>query len=317
MKVRARRLFAFGKGIVALDATDDSGDALGAGGPGARRARQEDDLLAGLLDAPGLAARTSGVVLPAAAWADGGRPRQVRDAGMLAGARADVGSESILADGQAQVSSGLDGLAARLGRLREQGAGFAVWHMTAIAALEQDALHALTVNSQSSARFAYVCQDMALVPVIRLWMRPIGALEPLSREAILAAALISVGGHLEDLGVDLAGVVLGMEPELGKDADPLSAGPLAALPRTLGGVLLAARPHRPATDALAKVRSVHPPWPVTSCLDVKPGVDRAARVRAASIEPVEAVGPAASGGPAPVRAAPVGLALAAVPVTRR
>ena len=229
LRRRTRRMFAFGKGILGLDA-----------GP---------NRFAVLPDPDELAASISAVVLAPPAFAPpaagsaafdppAGLVAAARAAGVLVGTRADLGSEPLGA-GEGRVTSGLDGLVDRLDEMRERGASFAVW---TTAEADPTAPHALTANAQAAARFGYAAQRAGLVPVIRVGgisgARVLGARGAAERACAQAAALVSLCVHFEDLDVDLAATVLVTEPAPGPRAALAVADPLAMLPSRLGGVAL-------------------------------------------------------------------------------
>ena len=276
-----RRLFAHRRGILGLDTAPACLTArfrVAAIRPSTRAA---DNYLAMLLGTPDLAEATSGVVLHPATFQRlaerGQRTAALLDeAGILVGVRADDGSEPLTSDGRELVTSGLDGLAARLRRLAELGATFAVW--STVTSTDPDALRVVTANSQAAARFGYLCQDLGLVPVIRVGTRitgggprategggPIAGGLLCSRQASVAAALLDVCGHLEDFGVDLGAVVISTDPGTADPTDPFAGSPLTALPGRLGGVALTGGwpCPRAAADAVARVCLADPPWPVT------------------------------------------------------
>jgi fructose-bisphosphate aldolase class 1 len=136
--------------------------------------------------------------------------------------------------------------------------------MSSGSAIDYGALRTLTVNSQAAARFAYTCQSVGLVPVIRVGTR-MRTGTPSQRSTARAAALLSVCGHLEDIEVDLPSVVVSTEAEPGPAHDPVGGGPLVALPSRLGGVALTAGGNslQTAATAVSAVCSAVPPWPVT------------------------------------------------------
>jgi fructose-bisphosphate aldolase class 1 len=269
-----RRLFAHRRGILGLDTAPACLMArfrVAAIRPSTRAA---DNYLAMLLGTPDLAEATSGVVLHPATFqrlAERGQRTAalLGEAGILVGVRADDGSEPLTADGRELVTSGLDGLAARLRRLADLGATFAVW--STVTSTDPDALRVVTANSQAAARFGYLCQDLGLVPVIRVGTRVTGSGGPIaggllcSRQASVAATLLSVCGHLEDFGTDLGTVVISTDPDIADPTDPFAGSPLTALPGRLGGVALTGSWPCPsaAADAVARVCLADPPWPVT------------------------------------------------------
>jgi len=237
---RLRRLFAFHRGILAVDT-----------GPAELAARfrtvaltsgARAEYIAMLLGTPGLADQVSGVVL-APDLLDG-RPAPTA---MMVGVRADTGHEPLTGDRRHRVTSGLDGLAARLVRLRDLGADFAVWSTVSGPVADPRGMQVLTANGHAAARFAHLCHDLGLVPVIRVGTRITGE-DRGWRSATVAAALLSVCGHLHDLDVDVSGVVICTE--VGSETEPLTV-----LPENLGGVAL--------VGGTAAVAAQSPPWPLT------------------------------------------------------
>lgn len=276
---RTRRLFAFRKGILAVDTAPATLVERFSRCAGAPDADAYHDMVLGT---PDLAAITSAVVLGPEAFGaaaagprslsavDGvtgphgrGRLDRLRSGGVLVGVRADAGAESLSCASDELVTSGLDGLAHRLRRFQALGASFAVWSMSSGSAIDYGALRTLTVNSQAAARFAYTCQTVGLVPVVRVGTRMRSG-TPAQRSAARAAALLSVCGHLEDIEVDIASVVISTEAEAATD-DPVTGSPLVALPSRLGGVALTAggRSLHTATTAVSAVCAADPPWPIT------------------------------------------------------
>jgi len=253
LRRRTRRMFAFGKGILGLDAGPSRFAMLPD--PGELAAS-----ISAVVLAPAMFDRSAaGRPAHAPAWLGepGGLLAAARAAGVLVGTRADRGSEPLGA-GYGRVTSGLDGLVDRLDEMRERGARFAVW---STAEADPAAPHALTANAQAAARFGYAAQRAGLVPLIR-----VGGTSPscgpggqgaAERACAQAAALVSLCVHLEDLDVDLAATVLVTEPAPGPRAALAVADPLALLPSRLGGVALVttARSPRggadPITDSLA------------------------------------------------------------------
>lgn len=263
-----RKLCRPGRGVLALDTGAARLDArLRAAGvaPTAAAARA---FRSAVVLAPQLGRYASGVVLrpddlglPIA-----GRPapQVLLRAGVLPGVRVDTGHEPGVV-GTARVTSGLDGLAERLARFRAAGARFGVWSVCTTP--HPADLASLTVNSQAAARYARTSQNHGLVPVVRVGSRMSGD-DPGARGAALAAALLSLCGHMEDLEVDLAAVVVDVVCVLDAAPEPVWATPLAVLPDHLGAVALSVSgAPGPGGDAVvagaldALVGTA--PWPVT------------------------------------------------------
>jgi fructose-bisphosphate aldolase class 1 len=239
---RIRRLFGFGKGIVAMDA--------------AHRPISPE--------APSPSRTTSGVVLAESALPLApGLAELMHADGVMLGVRADRGVEPLYGDGHAQVSAGLDGLAERLAALRDHGVEFAVWHVPPIVAGHGRASAALAINGHAAARFALTCQHIGLVPLVRVC-------PPRGQHADAASTtLLSLCMHLNELDVEVDGMVLGTRLDL---SEPITDGPLAALPARLGGVVLTVDTVTPAeaADAISPVRLATSRWPITFYLGREP-----------------------------------------------
>jgi fructose-bisphosphate aldolase, class I len=257
------RLFTPGRGIVAVDTTSAALATRFQSVSLEPSPLAVDRYVAMLLDTPELPAMASGVVL-APEMFDRGRPEALHAAGIVTGVRADTGHERLSTDARDRVTTGLDGLAARLDRLRDLGATFAVWSAVARPTADRRGAHVLTANGQAAARFAHLCQGLGVLPVLRIGTRVGGADEP-RRSATAAAALQSVDRHLQDLDVDPTAVVISTELDPGTARDAVASGPLAAIPTGIGGVALTTSGYslHDAADALATVGASAPPWPLT------------------------------------------------------
>lgn len=256
-----RRILGAPKGIVAVD-TSDAEVAARCRAAGLRPTeRMTREFRQMVLGAPALTEHASGVVLRPEDLDLPVGPSTVTEsllgADVPVGVRVDTGHERGFRDVD-RITSGLDGLARRLGEFREAGAAFALWSVCT--SLEPGDMSSLTVNSQAAARFARTCQTLELVPVVRIGGRmPDGP--PQTRRAALAAALLSVIGHLEDLEVDLTRLVVNTVFETCPPGGVFSDNPLSVLPLRLGGVALSAVDD----DAVAALRAIGgtAPWPVT------------------------------------------------------
>ena len=233
LRRRARQISAFGKGILALDTAPTELAARLRAAAVVPTAAAAAAYRAMMLATPGLPSRVSGVVLP---------PWDLRPAGPLTGVRADAGFEPLAADDTEVVTSGVDGLAARLREFRERGAAFAVWGTSAGAAGAPPTLRALAADAATAARFGYACQHAGLVPVIRVGTR-LRHGSAAERRGLRTAAVIMACRAASDLELDMAALVLSTTVEPGDDI----TGLLAALPPTLGGVAFS--PGAPAAAA--------------------------------------------------------------------
>jgi fructose-bisphosphate aldolase class I len=199
-----------GKGILAADASIATMsrrlEAVGAA-PTAAMRRGYRRLL---LITQGLAAWISGIILCDETLSqdlpDGTPSGQRAPAlGIMADVKVDKGTTPLPFSDGGVVTQGLDGLCGRLAGYRELGAVFAKWR----AVLNPASLHGRTVraNAQALARYAALCQEAGIVPVVEPEVlvdgsHPIAACQAATR--VLAAAF----GELDAMGVDPRGIVL-------------------------------------------------------------------------------------------------------------
>ena len=206
----AAALVAPGKGILAADASIATMsrrlEAVGAA-PTAAMRRGYRRLL---LITQGLAAWISGIILCDETLSqdlpDGTPSGQRAPAlGIMADVKVDKGTTPLPFSDGGVVTQGLDGLRGRLAGYRELGAVFAKWP----AVLNPASLHGRTAhaNAQAHARYAALCQEAGIVPVVEPEVlvdggHPIAACQAATR--VLAAAF----GELDAMGVDPRGIVL-------------------------------------------------------------------------------------------------------------
>ncbi|EJF97380.1 hypothetical protein MEE_00008 [Bartonella elizabethae F9251 = ATCC 49927] len=91
----------------------------------------------------------------------------IRDAGALPGIKVDTGAKPLAAFPQETITEGLDGLRDRLKDYYALGARFAKWR--AVIAINADTLPtrgAINQNAQALARYAALCQELNIVPIV-------------------------------------------------------------------------------------------------------------------------------------------------------
>ncbi len=128
--------------------------------------------------------------------------------GMIPGIKVDRGLVALAPSPVEQVTEGLDGLAARLVEYRELGARFAKWRAVFHVGPGMPSAAAIEVNAWLLGRYARVCQDGGMVPIVEPEVLMDGAhsLEDCASATsrTLAAALSELRAH----GVWLPGTVL-------------------------------------------------------------------------------------------------------------
>ncbi len=209
----AQALAGCGKGLLAMDesvATCNRRFAAAAipQTPAARLAWR------GLLvSAPGLGAHVSGAILfdETIRQCDGDGVRFVDllvSAGVVPGIKVDLGAKAMALHPGEKVTEGLDGLRDRLGEYRRLGARFAKWR--AVFAIEGalPGRACIAANADALARYAALCQEAGLVPVVEPEVLMDGG-HPIGRCAeVTHAVLRAVFDALDIQGVALEGIVL-------------------------------------------------------------------------------------------------------------
>ena len=124
-----------------------------------------------LLATPGLGAFIGGVILyeeTLAQRADDGTslPELARRQGIVPGIKVDAGKIALARAPGDEITQGLDGLAKRLGTYKEQGARFAKWRAVYNVSDTLPSRLAIEANADSLARYAAICQEEAVVPIV-------------------------------------------------------------------------------------------------------------------------------------------------------
>ncbi|HVL55097.1 MAG TPA: class I fructose-bisphosphate aldolase [Burkholderiaceae bacterium] len=88
------------------------------------------------------------------------------DQGIVPGIKVDKGTAPLAHAPGDDVTQGLDGLADRLRTYREQGARFAKWRATYRIGDRNPSQLAIDANAQLLARYAAICQEQGVVPIV-------------------------------------------------------------------------------------------------------------------------------------------------------
>src|SRR6187397_306934 len=124
-----------------------------------------------ILGAPGLGEFISGVILGEETLGqravDGTPlPQVLVRQGVVPGIKVDAGKIPLaLAPGD-EITQGLDGLAKRLDGYKEQGARFAKWRAVYNVSDTLPSRLAIEANAQALARYAAICQQQGVVPIV-------------------------------------------------------------------------------------------------------------------------------------------------------
>ena len=171
MKRTIAALMAPGRGILAADesmATIASRFEAFAIEPTEENQRRYRQLL---FTAPGVADHISGVILfdgTLRQETDDGRRFVVvlAESGIVPGIKVDRGAVPLAAAPDERITEGLDGLRERLDEYRSLGARFAKWRAVIAIGDGQPSDYCLDTNAHALARYAALCQEAGLVPIV-------------------------------------------------------------------------------------------------------------------------------------------------------
>jgi fructose-bisphosphate aldolase class I len=94
-------------------------------------------------------------------------PKVLAGKGIIPGIKPDKGAKPLaLAAAGETVTEGLDGLRDRLAEYRELGARFAKWRTTYTITDALPSQYAIDVNADTQARYAALCQEAGIVPIV-------------------------------------------------------------------------------------------------------------------------------------------------------
>lgn len=97
-----------------------------------------------------------------------GKPfiKVITEAGMIPGIKVDAGAKELAAHPREKVTEGLDGLRDRITEYYQMGARFAKWRAVITIGDGIPSQTCIDVNAQALARYAALCQEGGLVPIV-------------------------------------------------------------------------------------------------------------------------------------------------------
>jgi fructose-bisphosphate aldolase class I len=225
----ARALVAKGKGILAADEstrtiTKRFERVNVPSNPETRRAYRNM-----LFTTPGVEAYISGVILfdeTIRQSADDGTPfpQLLAQKGIIPGIKVDTGAKDMAGFPGEKITEGLDGLRERLIEYRGMGAKFAKWRAVITIGPGIPTMACITANAHALARYAALCQEQGLVPIVEPEVLMDGDHTIERCEEVTAATLWAVFSALHEHRVWLEGTLLKPNMVLsGKDC-PKQAG---------------------------------------------------------------------------------------------
>ena len=135
-------------------------------------------------------------------------PRLLSSKGILPGIKVDKGAKSLAGFSGEKITEGLDGLRERLAAYRDLGATFAKWRAVITIGNEIPTQFCIDANAHALARYAALCQEAGLVPIVEPEVLMDGPHDIQRCQDVTAATLKSVFNALFEHCVLLEGMLL-------------------------------------------------------------------------------------------------------------
>ena len=209
----ARAMVAPGKGILAADESSPTikkrFDSISLESTeGARRTYREM-----LFAAPGVAEQISGVImfdetLHQSASDGTPFPQYLDQLGIIPGIKVDKGAKPLAGYSGETVTEGLDGLRDRLNEYRELGAQFTKWRAVIEIGTDIPSEFCILANAHALARYAALCQEAGLVPIVEPEVLMDGGHDIGRCEEVTNLTLTTTFAQLQAHRVSLDGIIL-------------------------------------------------------------------------------------------------------------
>jgi len=209
----AQALVGRGRGLLAMDeSTSTCNKRFAASGIAqtveARRAYREL-----LVTAPGLGDHISGAILFDETIRQSDRTGtrfvdRLTAAGVIPGIKVDLGAKELALHPGETVTEGLDGLRARLQDYAQMGARFAKWRAVIAIGDGLPGTACIGANAHALARYAALCQEAGLVPIVEPEVLMTGRHTIERCGAVTHAVLHAVFDALDAQGITLEGMIL-------------------------------------------------------------------------------------------------------------
>ncbi len=171
LEATARMMVADGKGLLAIDESTGTCNQRFAdwGIPQTAEAHRKYRQL--IVDTPGLDESISGAILydeTIRQKKDDGTPfaKALADVGIIPGIKVDFGAKEMAGFPGEKITEGLDGLRLRLSEYVQMGARFAKWRAVFAIGNGIPSQECIEANAHALARYACLCQEAGLVPVV-------------------------------------------------------------------------------------------------------------------------------------------------------
>jgi len=204
-------------------------------------------------------------------------PAYLAKHGMLPGIKVDLGAKPLAGFPGETITEGLDGLRERLAEYHKLGARFAKWRAVIDIASGIPTRYAIDANAEGLARYAALCQEAGIVPIVEPEVLMDGAHDLARCEEVTNAVLDSVFTHLFAARVALEGMVLKPNMVISGKKSPQQASPEQVaeatvrtlkrqVPSAVAGIAFLSGGQSP-TDATLHLSLMHAsgplPWPMT------------------------------------------------------
>jgi fructose-bisphosphate aldolase class I len=209
----ARRMFADHKGLLAMDESNPTCNKRFAqwGIPQSEETRRAyRDMI---VTTPGLGDSISGAIL----YDETIRQRTedgtsfvkaLTDAGIIPGIKVDIGAKDMAGHPGEKITEGLDGLRERLAEYFQMGARFAKWRALIAVGADIPSRGCIEANANALARYAALCQEAGLVPVVEPEVLMTGDHTLERCRELTEEVLRTVFGQLYSQRVKLEGLIL-------------------------------------------------------------------------------------------------------------
>ncbi len=204
-------------------------------------------------------------------------PTLLEKIGILPGIKVDTGAKPFAQFPGETITEGLDGLRERLIEYRKLGARFAKWRAVIDIGEHTPSAFAIKANAHALARYAALCQEQDIVPIVEPEVLMDGAHSIERCEEVTNTVLQTVFGQLFQHRIDLEGMIL--KPNMvisGKKAtsratpEEVAQATLRCLkrhvPPAVAGIAFLSGGQSPteATQHLSLMNKMGPlPWPLT------------------------------------------------------
>jgi len=209
----ARAMVVKGKGILAADESTSTITKRFAGINLESTEEHRRSYREMLFTAPGAAAWISGVILYDETLRQRTRdgvpfPTYLEKIGVIPGIKVDTGAKPLAQFPGETITEGLDGLRERLIEYRKLGARFAKWRAVIDIGVGIPSAFAIHANAHALARYAALCQEQDIVPIVEPEVLMDGAHSLERCEEVTETVLQSVFTQLFQHRIDFEGMVL-------------------------------------------------------------------------------------------------------------